>query len=168
MTTFAKLGTTPANWSFMTGHPARLVALSFGLGLIPLAPGTFGTLLAFPLFWALAPSLTPWTFLGLWLALAMVGVAACERTGRDLGAPDHPAMVWDETVAFLLVLFFTPDEPRWQAWAFMVFRFMDIVKPPPIRALERRLGGGLGVMADDLLAAFYALLPLAAWKTWVM
>jgi phosphatidylglycerophosphatase A len=72
--------------------------------------------------------------------------------------------VWDETVAFLLVLFFTPPEPVWQALAFLLFRAFDIVKPPPIRYFDRTVHGGFGVMFDDLLAAGYSLLCLAALK----
>ena len=78
-----------------------------------------------------------------------------------MGSPDHGAMVWDETVAFLLVLFFTPVYSYWQPFAFVVFRLFDIAKPPPIRNFERAFKGGLGVMIDDLVAAGYTLLVLA-------
>jgi phosphatidylglycerophosphatase A len=87
----------------------------------------------------------------------VLGVWACGVTGRALGQPDAGAMVWDETVAFLLVLFFTPAEIYWQAFAFIVFRFFDIAKPPPIRYYERMFKGGWGVMVDDVMAAFYTL-----------
>jgi phosphatidylglycerophosphatase A len=76
-------------------------------------------------------------------------------------------MVWDETVAFLLVLFFTPANPYWQAFAFVVFRFFDIAKPPPIRYYERMFKSGWGVMIDDILAAFFALLVIAAARQFV-
>jgi len=88
-------------------------------------------------------------------------VWACEITGRHLGIADHGGMVWDEVVAFLLVLAFVPQELAWQAAAFVAFRFFDIAKPPPIRHFERRYSGGFGVMFDDLLAAVYTLLLLA-------
>jgi phosphatidylglycerophosphatase A len=78
---------------------------------------------------------------------------------------DHPGMVWDETVAFLLVLFFIPQALVWQAWAFLLFRLFDILKPPPIRQADRRFKNGFGVMFDDLLAAGYTLLVLALWKS---
>jgi phosphatidylglycerophosphatase A len=77
---------------------------------------------------------------------------------------DHGGMVWDEVVAFLLVLFFTPDSLYWQACAFLLFRLFDILKPPPIRYYDRTLKNGFGVMFDDLIAAFYALLLLALWR----
>ena len=92
----------------------------------------------------------------------LVGVWACGVTGRDLGVADHGAMVWDEVAAFVLVLAIVPRELAWQAAAFVAFRVFDIAKPPPIRYFERRYRGGFGVMFDDLLAAGYALLVLAA------
>jgi phosphatidylglycerophosphatase A len=73
-------------------------------------------------------------------------------------------MVWDEITAFLLVLFLTPNNLIWQAYAFLLFRLFDIIKPPPIRYYDQKLRGGFGVMFDDLLAAFLTLLCLAAWK----
>lgn len=129
---------------------------------MPAAPGTAGTLLAFPIFWLLEPQLGAYGLLVAIAALFATGVWACARTGRDLGAADHGAMVWDEVVAFLLVLVFTPAAPAWQAFAFLLFRAFDILKPPPIRHFDRTLKGGFGVMFDDLIAAFYTLLVLAA------
>ena len=80
---------------------------------------------------------------------------------------DHGAMCWDETVAFLLVLAIAPQNWRWQAAAFVLFRAFDVVKPPPIRQLESRMKGGFGVMFDDLLAAGYTLLVLALARRFV-
>ena len=128
---------------------------------MPVAPGTFGTLLAFPIFWFTEPHLEPAVYLALVAALFGIGVWACEVTGRALGAPDHGSMVWDETVAFLLVLFFTPPNAYWQSGAFLIFRLFDIAKPPPIRYYERVIKGGLGTMIDDIAAAFYTLIVLA-------
>lgn len=146
---------------FLLRHPAHFIALGGGAGLIPFAPGTFGTLLALPVFWLAGPRLEPAFYLGGLGALFALGVWACNVTGRNLGDADHGGMVWDETVAFLLVLFFTPASGYWQAFAFLLFRFFDIAKPPPIRYYERTFKGGFGVMIDDLAAAFYTLLVLA-------
>lgn len=146
---------------FVTRHPAHFIAFGGGAGLAPYAPGTFGTLLALPLFWFAGALLAPAAYFAVLAAFFLLGVWACEVTGRALGSPDHGAMVWDETVAFLLVLFFTPVHGYWQAFAFLIFRFFDILKPPPIRYYERRFKGGWGVMIDDLLAAFYTLIVLA-------
>ena len=152
------------SWRFLLRHPAHLVALGFGAGLVPGAPGTAGTLLAFPLFWLARPRLTAIEFLLLLAIMFAAGVWACQETGRALGVPDHGSMVWDEVVAFLLVLFLTPDSMYWQAFAFLLFRLFDILKPPPIRYFDQTLKGGFGVMFDDVIAAFYTLLVLAIWK----
>ncbi len=153
------------SWRFLLSHPARLVAFGFGAGLVPVAPGTWGTLLALPVFLLVSPRLEPVEFLLMLLALFALGVWACDVTGRSLGNSDHGGMVWDETVAFLLVLFFTPAGLHWQALAFLIFRLFDILKPPPIRYYERTFKNGFGVMLDDLIAAFYTLLVLAAVRT---
>ncbi|MGE4112069.1 MAG: phosphatidylglycerophosphatase A [Burkholderiales bacterium] len=150
------------NLRFVYRHPAHFIAFGGGIGLIPFAPGTFGTLLALPLFHVLAPRLDAWSYLLFVVALFWLGVWACAVTGRALGAADHGGMVWDETVAFLLVLFFVPATGYWQAFAFLIFRLFDILKPPPIRYYDRVLKNGFGVMFDDLVAAGYTLLILAA------
>jgi phosphatidylglycerophosphatase A len=161
--TFASTAGRP-DLRFLLSHPAHFFALGFGSGLAPVGPGTFGTLLALPLFWLLDPRLDPDQFL-LLLALSVVGgVWVCGRTGRDLGVEDHKAIVWDETAAFLIVLFFAPKTPWWQAAAFVLFRLFDIYKPEPIRTIEKRLRGGVGVMADDLAAAFFTLMCLTLFK----
>ena len=148
-------------WRFVLSRPAHLIAFGFGAGLAPVAPGTFGTLLAFPLFWLLRSHTDALEFVLAIVVLFVLGIWVCEVTGRALGVPDHGGMVWDETVAFLLVLFFTPASPYWQAAAFLLFRLFDIVKPPPIRYYDRTFKSGFGVMLDDLVAAFYTLIVLA-------
>jgi phosphatidylglycerophosphatase A len=149
------------NAAFLLRHPAHFIALGFGLGLVRVAPGTFGTLLAIPLAAALRARGSDGVFAGAVVALFALGVWAADVTGRDLGVPDHGAIVWDEVVGFLAVLFFVGADAFWIAAAFVVFRFFDIVKPPPIRQLDRALKNGFGVMADDLLAAGYTLVVLA-------
>ena len=150
--------------AFAFSHPAHVLALGFGAGLSPFAPGTAGTLAAWAAGLALAPFLSPAAMLALAGVLFLAGVWACEVTGRDLGVSDHGAMVWDEIAAFLAILALVPRELAWQAAAFLVFRFFDVVKPQPVRYLERRFGGGFGVMIDDLGAAAYTLLVLALFK----
>lgn len=149
---------------FAFGHPAHFIALGFGAGLSPFAPGTAGTLVAFPIWWLVGASYEPALLFGFLVFLFAAGVWACELTGRHLGVSDHGAMCWDEVVAFLLVLALVPDDPWWQAAAFFLFRAFDVVKPPPIRQLEMRIKGGFGVMFDDILAAGYTLLVLAICK----
>jgi phosphatidylglycerophosphatase A len=156
------------NKNFVRSHPAHFIAFGGGAGLSPVAPGTAGTLVAFPLFWMFTLFLNPVEFLLLIVALFIIGIWACSVTGKALGNHDHGGMVWDEITAFLLILLFTPHDLRWQACAFLLFRLFDIIKPPPIRYYDRTLRGGFGVMFDDLLAAFLTLLCLAAWKAFVI
>ena len=149
---------------FAFSHPAHAIALGFGAGLSPFAPGTVGTLVAWPLGWYASSVMPPALLAAAMAPLFVLGIWACALTGRHLGVADHRAMVWDEIVAFLLVLAIVPRTFAWQLAAFVLFRFFDIAKPPPIRALERRYHGGFGVMFDDLIAAGYTLLVLAAAK----
>lgn len=148
---------------FAFSHPAHAIAFGFGAGLSPFAPGTAGSALGWAIGSALA-GVNPWVFFLVVIVLFLAGLWACEITGRHLGVADHGSMVWDELVAFLLVLAVVPRELAWQAAAFVLFRFFDIAKPPPIRQLERRYGGGFGVMFDDIVAAAYTLLALAVVK----
>ncbi len=146
---------------FLLRHPAHFIALGFGSGLSPRAPGTAGTLLAWALYPLIKTPVSDFVFLAFLVSLFVAGVIAADRTGRALGVPDHGAIVWDEMVAMWLVLLFTPATLAWQLIAVLLFRFFDIVKPPPIRWADRQLKGGFGVMFDDLLAAGYAILVLA-------
>ena len=146
---------------FLVAHPAHFVALGFGAGLSPIAPGTVGTLVAVPLAVALK---TYSNDLGYFCAVVVafaLGVWAAGRTGRDIGKADHPAIVWDEVVAFLLVLLIVGVEPVRMAFAFLLFRLFDIVKLPPASIIDREWHHGFGVMADDIVAAFYALIVFA-------
>ena len=149
---------------FLLSHPAHFIALGFGTGLSPLAPGTVGTLLAFPFYAVLAYWFAPEWVAAAIAAFFVIGIWACGRTGRDLGVADHGGMNWDEVVAFLAVLFLTPPALLWQAGAFLLFRLFDVAKPPPIRHIDRAVKGGFGVMLDDVVAAFYTQLVLAAAK----
>ena len=138
---------------FLLKHPAHFIALGFGSGLAPKAPGTWGTLAALPIY-----ALLIW--LGGNIALAMaaalfffIGIWASSVTGRALGVSDHSGIVVDEIAAFLLILVFTPATWIWITVAFVLFRVFDIVKPWPISVADRLIRGGFGVMFDDLLAA---------------
>ena len=149
------------NLKFLFSHPAHFVALGFGSGLAPVAPGTFGTLVAIPLAIGLRDRFGDLGYLVTVVAFFVIGIWVSAITARDLGVADHGAIVWDEVVAFLLVLFFVGDDLTRIAFAFLLFRLFDIVKPPPIRQLDAALKNGFGVMADDLLAAGYALIVFA-------
>ena len=140
-------------------HPVHWFAFGFGTGLMPVAPATWGSLLAAIIFWFLPPLGTV-----VWLVLVAVlfamGVWICGASARRLGVHDHSDIVWDEIVGMLATLTFVPREIGWIALAFLTFRVMDVLKPWPIRDVDHRLGGGLGIMLDDLLAALYAALTV--------
>ncbi len=141
---------------FLLSHPAHFIALGFGSGLAPRAPGTFGTLAGWALFAVLAPFTAPIYIAWAAIPLFFVGIWACGRTSRDLGVQDHGAIVWDEIVAFLPLVVLANKSLLMQLVAFGLFRLFDIWKPFPIRQVERRVKGGFGVMIDDVLAAAYA------------
>jgi phosphatidylglycerophosphatase A len=147
--------------SFLVSHPAHFIALGFGSGLAPIMPGTFGTLVAFPIAWALHAYAGTAGWLLAIAAFTLMGIWAAQVTGRNLGIADHGCIVIDEIAAFLLILFLAGREPAAQALAFILFRIFDIAKPPPIRQVDAALKNGAGVMADDFLAAGYTLLVLA-------
>jgi len=149
------------SFAFLVRHPAHFIALGFGSGLAPVAPGTFGTLVAIPIFAAMRAYLSEGAIVVAIAASLLVGIWAAQVTGRNLGAADHGSIVCDEIVAFLGVLYFVAGDAVHVAAAFVVFRFFDIVKPPPIRWLDASLKSGIGVMVDDLVAAGYTLLVLA-------
>lgn len=143
----------------MLSQPSHFFALGFGSGLAPKAPGTFGTLFAFPLFWLISR----YSFSAKIIIIAVlfiIGIYFCEKTGKALGVSDHGAIVWDEIVAMMLVLSFTPNQWLWWLAAFLMFRLFDIWKPFPICYADAKLKNGFGVMFDDLLAALYAILCL--------
>ena len=144
--------------------PVNLLAFGLGTGLAPKAPGTFGSLFGVAIAW--------WTLpLGLEsrivvaIALIASGFWICGESARRMGVHDHPGIVWDEIAAMYLVLLVAP--PGITAWAlgFGLFRLFDIWKPWPIRDLDHRLGGGAGIMLDDLVAALYTavLLGFGGW-----
>jgi len=156
------------DWAFLRRHPAHWLAFGFGSGLASKAPGTWGTLVAYPIFFllhvlgvgALAISL-------LCLPLFALGVWVCQLTGDALGVHDYGGIVWDEVVAMLLVLAWAPA--GWSGWllAFVLFRLFDIIKPWPIGWFDRRVHGGFGVMLDDIIAALFALAVQALLTPWL-
>lgn len=145
----------PVTAAFMLSKPLHVFALGFGSGLAPKAPGTVGTLAAVPFALLLWPM--PTIVLLLTLLIAFVfGVYCCDVTAKNLGVHDHPAIVWDEFVGYWLAVCFAPPGVLWLLVAFLLFRFFDIVKPWPISVLDKRLGGGMGIMLDDVLAGVMA------------
>ena len=139
----------------LLAQPVHLIAFGFGAGLFPKAPGTAGTQLAVVPAWRIAG----WSLQAkavLIAALFIFGVWICGESARRLQSHDHPAIVWDEVVGYLATCLMLPAEPLWLLLAFVLFRFFDIVKPWPIRDLDHRLRGGIGIMLDDIVAAAMA------------
>jgi phosphatidylglycerophosphatase A len=167
--TSATLPPRRATAGFMLRHPARLIALGFGSGLSPVAPGTVGTLWA----WAAFLVLDRWLGAAGWgivIALSLVvGWWACTCTARDLGVADPGQIVWDEVVAFWLILWLVLPAGFWmQCAAFVLFRFFDAAKPGPVAWADRLYKDrpsaalrGWGILFDDLVAAGCTLLVIA-------
>jgi phosphatidylglycerophosphatase A len=144
--------------------PVHLLALGFGSGLSPVAPGTFGTAFALPLAYGL--TLLPWAGAAAVVAVLIgSGVWLCGESARRLGTHDHPGIVWDEITAMCLLALLLPEGLLWLGLGFLLFRFFDIAKPWPIRDLDHSLRGGLGIMLDDLAATVYAALALRLIET---
>lgn len=150
---------------FLFAHPAHMIAGGFGSGYSPWAPGTTGTLFGWASYLFIATQFhTPFE-MGLFLLLSFVlGIWACQKTGRDLGVVDHGSIVWDEIVPFWLVLWatqmLTDNSWLWQLTAFILFRIFDVLKPQPARYFDVRVKNGFGVMCDDLIAALYSVLVI--------
>jgi len=146
--------------------PVHFLAFGFGTGLAPFAPGTFGSLPGILLFW-LTMDYGLYVQLGVALTITAAGIWICGESARRIGVHDHGGIVWDEIVGMYITLFAAPVSIVGWVLAFVLFRVMDIVKPWPIRDLDHRLGGGVGIMLDDLAAALYAAI-LLVFCGWVM
>lgn len=141
--------------------PLHFLALGCGTGLAPVAPGTFGTLLAIPL-WFLLQGLPLAAYLLVLAILFFAGAWVAGRTARALGRHDHGAIVIDEVLGFLVTMTAAPQGWVWVLAGFLLFRLFDIWKPWPISWADRRVHGGIGIMLDDLLAGVWALVCLQA------
>jgi phosphatidylglycerophosphatase A len=139
--------------------PCYFIAFGFGSGLMPWAPGTWGTLAAVPLYLLLVQS--SWVLYSLFVAIAFVlGVYVSNKVSSDLGEHDYSGIVWDEVVGYLLTMFLVPLSIVWIVVGFLLFRLFDIWKPQPIRFVDQHISGGLGIMLDDVLAAVPAWIIL--------
>ncbi len=146
--------------------PVNFLAFGLGAGLSPVAPGTFGSVLGLLLFW-LTLDLGVYVQWAVAAGLVGAGIWLCGESARRIGVHDHGGIVWDEIAGMYITLFAAPVTAYGFAAAFVFFRVADIVKPWPIRDLDHRIHGGLGIMLDDLGAALYAALALALYG-WLM
>ena len=158
------------NRRFLLDHPAHLIALGFGAGLSRFAPGTVGTLWAWAAFLILQVWLTPLE-MGVLIAVSLlVGWWACTVCARHMGVADPGAIVWDEVLAFWLILWLVTPTTFWgQFGAFVLFRYFDAAKPGPVKWADKLFKGfgwrgGWGILFDDLVAAFCTLLVIALWR----
>jgi phosphatidylglycerophosphatase A len=140
-------------------QPVHLLALGFGTGLSVRAPGTFGTLIGV-LFYLALQHLPLVYYIGITLVLFLLGIWICGWSARELGVHDHPAIVWDEIVGYLVTMIAAPAGWAWIVLGFLLFRLFDIWKPWPIRWLDQRIQGGLGIMIDDIIAGIFALIVM--------
>jgi len=140
-------------------NPVHFLAFGLGSGAAPWAPGTFGTLAAVPLWYLMAQTSLP-VYLLLTLVAFVIGIWLCGRTSRDLGVHDHGGIVWDEFVGYWITMIAVPVNWIWAVLGFILFRLFDIWKPWPIRPVDRKVHGGLGIMLDDVLAGVFAALVL--------
>ncbi|MEY4564432.1 MAG: hypothetical protein RLZZ618_3709 [Pseudomonadota bacterium] len=164
-------------WRFMFSHPAHVIALGFGSGLSRIAPGTVGTLWAWLAFLALQPYLGDLQWAIVLSVGTLVGWWACTVTARHMAVADPGAIVWDEVLAFWLILWLVMPTGFWgQLWAFALFRFFDAVKPGPVawadgvfKAVRGQPIGwaqGFGILFDDFVAALCTLIVIAMWSRW--
>ena len=135
--------------------PLLLLACGLGSGAARFAPGTFGTLVAIPLYWFMQP-LSILYYSLLTVVLFLLGIGLCDYAARKLGVHDHPGIVWDEIVGYLITMFMAPAGVMWIIIGFALFRLFDIWKPWPIGWLDAKVSGGFGIMIDDVLAGIYA------------
>ncbi|MCO4799656.1 MAG: phosphatidylglycerophosphatase A [Colwelliaceae bacterium] len=136
--------------------PIQFLALGFGSGLAPKAPGTFGTLAAIPLL-LLCSTLEPIYFAVIIIVMSLIGVYLCDYTAKAVNVHDHPAIVWDEFVGLFITMFMIPLNLKTIVVGFVLFRLFDIVKPWPISWLDKHCHGGFGIMIDDIVAGLAAL-----------
>lgn len=142
--------------NFRLANPIHFLALGFGSGLAPKAPGTFGTIAAIPVF-LLSLYLSNLHNLLLILVMSVTGIYICGKAAKDAGVHDHGAIVWDEIVGFMITMYLMPVTWWSVLLGFALFRFFDIIKPWPISYIDKNCHGGLGIMLDDIAAG------LAAW-----
>ncbi len=139
-------------------NPIHFLALGFGSGLAPKAPGTFGTIAAVPLVCLLAYSTTLIGYLLVTLIASVIGIWLCGRTAKDMMVHDDSSIVWDEIAGLLITMIAVPLSWQTLLLGFVLFRIFDILKPWPISYLDARVHGGFGIMIDDILAGLFALI----------
>lgn len=145
--------------------PVVFIALGLGSGLSPKAPGTAGTVMSIPLF-LLIQDLPLMAYALITLSITLLGIWICSYSAKKLGVHDHPAIVIDEVAGFLITMFAAPNGWQWLLAGFILFRFFDAVKPWPISWMDKNIGGGFGIMIDDVAAGLVSMALLQAYWYW--
>lgn len=142
--------------TFDLKQPVQFLALGFGSGLAPKAPGTFGTAAAIPVYLLLA-MLTPMYYFFAVVITIIAGIYICGKAADNVSVHDHPAIVWDEFVGYFITMFMVPVSWQSVLVGFLLFRVFDILKPWPISFIDKKMSGGAGIMFDDILAGLFSL-----------
>ncbi len=145
-------------------NPIHFIACGFGIGALPIMPGTYGTLFGV-LVYLVIQQFSLATYIIIILLMNLIGVVICQITNRDFKTDDHPAAVWDEIATFPIVMIAIPFTWYYLVLGFLLFRLLDILKPGPIGWIDRNVHGGIGVMLDDILAALvsWGILQFIVW-----
>ena len=153
------MNTVSPTFRQLLGNPVHFLAFGFGSGLFTKAPGTAGTLLGI-LAWMFLVKLSLVTYTIVIVIAALAGIYFCGKTACDLNVHDHSGIVWDEIVGIWLAMILVPVTWGWVFVGFLLFRFFDILKPWPISWIDKNISGGIGIMADDLLAGGFTAINL--------
>ncbi len=148
--------------------PWQFFASGFGSGMSPIAPGTMGTIAAIPFWYLFATLLPTWGYIVMLIVTALIGIVICQKASDELGVHDHSGIVWDEFVGLWLTMLFAPVSWTAIILGFLIFRFFDVLKPWPIKVIDAQVGGGLGIMLDDILAGIFALITLQIVLHWLI
>lgn len=139
--------------------PLHFIAFGFGSGAMPFAPGTFGTLLAIPFYLALQ-HFPNGIYLAATLLIMLGSMWLCDKVSREIGVHDHQGMCIDEFVGFLVTMYAAPHGFKWIVIGFLLFRLFDIWKPQPIRYIDEKFTGGIGMILDDVVAGIFSCLVI--------
>ncbi len=147
-------------------NPSLLISTGFGIGLVPFAPGTFGSGAGLCLYILLAHfmQVTAITAVLIYFLLLVISLFVVHQSIKQLGNKDHQEIVIDEILAMMLVAHFIPPDPKWAIGAFLIFRFFDIVKPFPIKQIESSQNNAFGIIVDDQIAAGYSIIVILTMK----
>lgn len=146
--------------------PTHFIAFGFGAGTLPKAPGTFGTLAAIPFYLAMQ-QLSHISYFVLLIVIILASIWLCEKVSREIHIHDHQGMCLDEIAGYLVTMFAAPHGIKWIMIGFILFRLFDIFKPPPIKYIDEKINGGIGMILDDVVAGIYSMIIIHI-LSWVM